>query len=324
MKKLVVVLIALVTLIACDSRNDKKVLVEANGRINSLLVVVKNSEWQGSLGDELRVILAEPVLGLPQPESQFEVSQVPFESFGSMFKATRNILSLGIGDENTFTITSNVYAEPQKIVTIIGKTEEDLIRLVKENSKNIVTEFKNSDLATVQRNVLKKVWKTDDIKTFKKQGYSFKIPRGYNMVDDTEDFVWFRYHIDGANSMELLSYSYPIESENDEKGNSIVAKRDSIGAKYIPGELEGSHMITEAAYTPHIFKVTLDGKDAFETRGKWEVKGQYMAGPFLSYSVIDKKNNRIIVVEGLTYAPSVNKRDYMFEIEAILKTLKIE
>ena len=50
----------------------------------------------------------------------------------------------------------------------------------------------------------------------------------------------------------------------------------------------------------------------------------YMAGPFLSYSVIDKAKNRVIVVEGLTYAPSVNKRDYMFEIEAILKTVKIK
>ena len=83
-------------------------------------------------------------------------------------------------------------------------------------------------------------------------------------------------------------------------------------------------MITEEAYTPHIFEVTLDGKKAFETKGKWEVKGMYMAGPFISYTVVDKPNNRLVVVEGLTYAPSINKRDYMFELEAILKTLKID
>jgi hypothetical protein len=49
-----------------------------------------------------------------------------------------------------------------------------------------------------------------------------------------------------------------------------------------------------------------------------------MAGPFISYSVIDKPNNRLVIVEGMTYAPSINKRDYMFELEAILKTLKID
>ncbi|SFS40586.1 DUF4837 family protein [Lutibacter maritimus] len=323
MKKIALFVVFISLLIACNPANDKKVLKEANGRINSLLVVVKNSAWQGDLGNELRKILAEPVLALPQPESQFEVSQVPFESFGSMFRATRNVLSINLGDENSFTISTDVYASPQKIITITGKTDEDLINLIKTNSKKIISEFKTSDLATVQRNILKKYWDPENIKTFKKQGYSIKIPRNYNLVDDTGDFVWYRYHIDGANSMEIITYSYPIENENDENGNAIVAHRDSIGKKYIPGQVENSHMITEEAFTPHIFEVKIDGKKAFETRGKWEVKGMYMAGPFLSYSVIDKANNRVVVVEGLTYAPSVNKRDYMFEIEAILKTLKI-
>ena len=49
-----------------------------------------------------------------------------------------------------------------------------------------------------------------------------------------------------------------------------------------------------------------------------------MAGPFLNYTVIDKKNNRLVIVEGFTYAPSVNKRAFLFELEAIAKSLKIK
>jgi hypothetical protein len=49
-----------------------------------------------------------------------------------------------------------------------------------------------------------------------------------------------------------------------------------------------------------------------------------MAGPFLNYSVVDKKKNRIIVFEGFTYAPSVNKRAFLFELEAIAKSMKIK
>lgn len=99
--------------------------------------------------------------------------------------------------------------------------------------------------------------------------------------------------------------------------------RDSIGKIYIPGGPKDSYMITEVAYSPHIFNVTLTGRKAFEVRGKWEVLGDFMAGLFLNYTVIDEKNNRLVVVEGFTYAPAVDKRDYMFELEAILKTLKI-
>jgi hypothetical protein len=132
-----------------------------------------------------------------------------------------------------------------------------------------------------------------------------------------------RQHIKQGQSMNLIVYELPINSQADEEGKNIVSVRDTIGKKFIPGGKEGSYLITEKAYSPHTFNVTLDGKKAFETRGKWEIKNDFMAGPFLNYTVVDKPNNRLIVVEGFTYAPTANKRDYMFEIEAVLKTLKI-
>jgi hypothetical protein len=323
MKKIGLVLGLISLLISCDTGGGKKTLKEANGRMNNLLIVMKNSEWQGEVGDELRKFIAEPVLGLPQPEAQFEVTQIPPESFGTMFKASRSVLQIGIGDRNSFTIDTNVYAEPQKIITIIGTSKEALILEIQKNGKALISEFKNADLLTFQRSINKNHWDPTKMPTFSKHGYSIKIPKTFSIVEDNGDFVWYRMRLDGGNSMELFSYTVPIKSIDDENGNNLVAIRDTIGKKHIPGEVEGSYMITEEAYTPHIFEVKLDGKKALEAKGKWEVKGVYMAGPFLSYSIIDKAKNRLVVVEGLTYAPSMNKRDYMFELEAIMKTIKI-
>ena len=151
-----------------------------------------------------------------------------------------------------------------------------------------------------------------------------QIPNLYRLVDDTGDFLWMRQHIKQGQSMNLIVYELPINSLDDEEGKNIVSVRDTIGKNHIPGSKEGKYLITEQAYSPHTFNVTLDGKKAFETRGKWEMKNDFMAGPFLNYTVVDKLNNRLIVVEGFTYAPTANKRDYMFEIEAVLKTLKIK
>jgi len=324
MRKVALLIVTILFLISCETGKQKKILKEANGRINNVLIVMKNSYWQGAIGDELRNIIAEPVLGLPQPEAQFEVSQVPTENFGSMFRATRNVLNIVIGDENSFSVASNVYASPQRIVTISGKNKKELIDEIQKNGPKIISSFKDADIKSIQRNISKKFWDPSQIETFKNKNYSLKIPKKYTKVEDNGDFVWYRYHLTGGNSLELISYTIPITSEDDENGENIVSNRDSIGKKYIPGQIEDSYMITEEAYTPHIFEVELDGKKAFETRGKWEVKGVYMAGPFLSYSVIDKPNNRVVVVEGLTFAPGINKRDYMFELEAILKTLKID
>lgn len=324
MKKFSIILVITLLFFSCETGENKRVYKASNGRINHLLVVMKNSEWQGELGDELRKVIAEPVLGLPQPEAQFEVSQVPPDSFSNMFRATRSVLMIGIGEDNSFNVATNIYAAPQKIITIIGKTNEELINEIKKNGKKMVSIFKEADLISVQKNTLKDYWDPTKISTFVKQGYSLKIPKTYSKVEDNGDFVWYRYHLNGDNSMEFMAYTVPITSEDDENGNNIVAIRDAFGKENIPGQIEDSYMITEEAYSPHIFEVELDGKKAFETRGKWEVKNVFMAGPFLSYTVVDKPNNRLVVVEGLTYAPSINKRDYMFELEAILKSLKIE
>ena len=55
----------------------------------------------------------------------------------------------------------------------------------------------------------------------------------------------------------------------------------------------------------------------------WEVKRDYMAGPFVNYMVEDTLNKRWLVVEGFAFAPSVSKRDYMFELNSILSSLEI-
>jgi hypothetical protein len=45
-----------------------------------------------------------------------------------------------------------------------------------------------------------------------------------------------------------------------------------------------------------------------------------MSGPFINYAIVDQPNHRILVIEGFCYAPSKQKRDLMFELEAIIKS----
>ena len=49
-----------------------------------------------------------------------------------------------------------------------------------------------------------------------------------------------------------------------------------------------------------------------------------MAGPFLTYLIEDKINNRYLVADGYVYAPSLSKRDLVFELESIIKSIKIK
>ena len=48
-----------------------------------------------------------------------------------------------------------------------------------------------------------------------------------------------------------------------------------------------------------------------------------MGGPFVNRIFKDKEKNEWIVLEGFTFAPSISKREYMFELNSILSTMSI-
>jgi hypothetical protein len=126
--------------------------------------------------------------------------------------------------------------------------------------------------------------------------------------------------------MNIIAYSMPWDSFSTDSTfvRDIVKMRDSIGKKYVPGPYEGTFMITEKAFSPYVFPAEVNGFKAAEVRGIWEISGYPMAGPFLTYIISDEINNRKLILEGFIFAPSANKRDDLLELEAIMKTLKIE
>lgn len=328
MKKGLIIITVLLFLTSCKDAKDTFVLSSPIGKVNKVLVVTTGQHWKGAVGNELRGFLGKLLVGLPQPETTFSVSQVAPKGFGTIMNKNRNILFAQIASKESFTVSNNLYAAPQTIIRVTAKDEAGLLAQLKKYKKKIVKTFRDGDLKTMQNIFAKKRVDDQKYKTLKNLKLSLIIPREFRTVDDTGEFLWLRQYLqsgiargDGRNN--ILVYSVPLTEEFDlDAGNHILINRNKIGKKYIPGSKEGMYMITEAAYTPETKKAIVANKKAFETRGKWEVKNDFMAGPFLNYTIIDKENNRLIVVEGFTYAPSVNKRQFIFELEAIAKSLK--
>ena len=308
--------------------NDKFILRNSIGKINKVMVVAKASDWNGDIGKEIRNSFGELMVGLPQPESLLKVSQVAPNGFGNMMKVARNILVIGVSDEEKYFVRKNVYAQPQTIIYVYAKDKEGVIKMFKKHKKEIIKTVIQSDISMTQ-NLFKKN-KLDDtqFKTLQNLGISLTIHNKFKTVDDTGDFLWLRHHLTSGiaktGSNNILVYSVPLKDET-QVSDSIIAVRNRIGKKYIPGSNpETMYMITEEAYTPFTFDAVIDGKKAYETRGKWEVKNDFMAGPFLNYTILDKQRNRLLIFEGFTYAPSVSKRAFLFELEAIAKSMKIQ
>jgi len=333
MKKTIVLLLILV--IAACSNNKKKDKVnellkpESTGRINEVVVVVSDEHWKGIVGDAFVEILSDPIPGLPQPEYVFNITTTPPKAFEGLFKRSRNLIVLQLSAQTIFKVTKSKYARPQTIVQLKAKTEKELVALILDKKNEVINAFRNEDLKSVQKEHRKKLI-SSPIKTLTALKIGMEIPNKYKVVMDTlNSFMWLRSHIDGGiakgdQTNNLLAYKAPMFNAKSSILDQVIKNRNAIGKRFIRGsQVDKMYMITEAARIPTIKEVNINGYKAYETRGTWEVFGAFNAGPFINYSIVDKENKCTLVVEGFNYAPSVNKRNFMFELEAILKTTKI-
>ncbi len=323
MKKLFLIAISLVVFVSCSDKKSKKMLVSSSGRMNHALVVIDNNYWQGKVGDSIRSYLARNVVGLPQTEPILHLNQINARNFSNILQANRNIIIIKKGNKNTFNSKNNVFAKPQYVAEIIGKTTDDIIKITKKHAEEIISEIQNGDRKVFEKmHLTKNYYKAENVVFFKENNIEMRVPYLYQKSHDDKEYIWFVRDIPEG-YLNVLLYTIPITSTADENGENIIKARDERG-HYLPGQKKGMHVLTEMKYTPTRVETKLANLKTYETRGNWYMTDDFMAGPFVNYTLVDKKNNRLIVVEGLVYAPNIKKRDYMFELEAIIKTLKIK
>ncbi|OBQ54919.1 DUF4837 family protein [Tamlana sp. s12] len=326
MRNMICSVVVLLLLSSCgktEKKADDEFLPDASGAINNVSVVTENDYWDGRVGDAIRSVLTKPIYGLPQDEPMFSISQIPPSVFSGFVTKNRTVLLIKPNKEQGIEILTNVYAKPQKVIVVSGKTREEIIEELSKNESKIIETFRHEELAERQRQMMKSPHTFKSIK--EKLGLSIQFASIYRKATETDNFFWFRKDITtGTNNLMIYELPFDAIQRNDSVVKQIIKIRDSIGKAYIQGPLEGSYMVTEDAYAPFIEETTIDNKPAFETRGIWDVKNAFMGGPFINYAIEDSKNNRWVVIEGFSFAPSVEKRNYMLELESIIRSVKIE
>ena len=135
MQKNILLIFALILLVSCKEKESKKpLLLDSSGNINHVSVVIDNEWWDGSVGEAIRGVLAAPIYGLPQDEPLFTINQIPPSVFSGFVTKNRTILKIEESNNSGMTILENVYAQPQKVVVISGKSKKEIIDRINENA----------------------------------------------------------------------------------------------------------------------------------------------------------------------------------------------
>ena len=325
MRNIISLMFLFVWLSSCDNgKPNKRILSESSGNLNNISVVVDNDLWQGAVGEAIRDVLGAPIYGLNQDEPMFNLSQIPTQVFSDFVTKNRTILKIEKGtNDPDVKVGDNVYAKPQRVILVTGMTDADIISQLHENASMIVAAFRAKELEEKQRRIKLSLHKSDQL--IEKLGIALDFPSVYRIAKEENNVFWIRKDIT-TGTTNLLVYEIPFNtiSRNDSLVNQIVRVRDSVNRAFIPGPTEDAYMTTEDAYAPFITEIKIRDRSAIETKGIWDMENAFMSGPFVNYMIEDKDNARFVVIEGFAFAPSVSKRDYMFELEAIIKSIQFK
>jgi len=326
MKRKVIYLLMFIMLALFTACKDGKLLAPvASGRPYEVLVVMDTKFWENPNGRALFNVLDTDIPGLPQPERSFHISQTSPKDFNRTLNLFRNIIIVDVNPKMYTKVrmkfSRNVYAMEQIILHINAPSEEAFAEHVREHSQDIIDFFTKTEMNRLCVNLQEKHSAVTEQLAKEMFDCEFFAPEEIKNYKKGENFFWTSNNT-ASGMVNICMYSYNYEGPETFNKKYVLAKRDSVMEKNLPGSLPGMYVQTDTLCTV-IAPIMVHGGYAMEARGLWFMKNDGMGGPFVSHSRVDTENNRVIVVEGFVFAPEKMKRGLMRRLEGSLYTLNL-
>ncbi len=214
-------------------------------------------------------------------------------------------------------IQKDIWAAPQIVVTLSGPTPESIKECIDENNDRLRNAMEQAERNRVIENS-KKFEEKDIRQTITGiLGGSPYFPTGYRIKKQTDNFIWVAYETTYT-TQGVFIYTYPYRSPDDLTLSRIIAERNLKLEKEVPGPLDNTYMTTNSLIEPSLRWVNFNNREFVEIRGLWDVKNDFMGGPFVCHCFYDRDNQKVVVLEAFVYAPRYPKRNYLRQVESII------
>ena len=347
-------LISVIYLSSCDLEKTAKMkgnLPKANGKPGHIIVVMDSAQWEGNVGKSIRTTFQDQVSYLPREESMFSLSHIDPMDFQSILKKQKNIIFVTVlndkskgnrklktyftkesldmieNDPSLFMYTKqDEFAQGQEVLHLFGETEDVLVKNIESKKTSLQKHFLDIEEKRFYKSLYAaKVEKGISKHIKDKLNCELKVPFGFEIALEGDDFVWLRNFSPDVDKSVFISWK-EYTSEELFSLDSLLALRTEVSKPYIlykPEDPE-SYMLTETDNFD-VFRKEINFKDhyAVELRGLWRVNQYYMGGPFVSYAMVDEGSNRLYYIEAFLYSPGKPQRDHMRELDTIIKTFNV-
>lgn len=327
---------AFAAMFSCDDSNDREAFLPARvGPSGEVLVVLKKADQKDTLLQTIDRTFGQAFPMLPQWEPEFDVNMIDVELFDRFWRPHRNVLFIDIADrvdtkEPSLVILKNKYSRGQIYMELKARTVElaaaELENRALEIASILSAEETKRYVSLIQADRNAAV----DAELQEKYGVSLQLPRDARVMVREKEFVLIDRQLtrlQGGDNHDVkegfMVYFYPYTSETQFSPQYLINKRDSLLRVYVHGTPPNSYMATELRMFPRYEEINFNDAFAAEMRGLWRMEGDWMGGPFISLTMYDELNKRMVTVDGYAYAPNFDKREYLREVEAIVKSLKL-
>lgn len=310
-------------LVSCSDEDKARLLKQnVSGKAGEIIVVTDKSNWETEPGIELRNVLAVEYPYLPQVEPSYTLINIAEKDFTNIFQIHRNIIYLQVDPEKhkkaEIVSVEDIWAAPQLVITITAPSKEEAATLIKEKASLLFNTIGQAERNRIIRNCKK--FEEHGLRQLvaEDMGGSPYFPKGYSLKKKTDDFIWISYETSYINQ-GFLMYKLPYKDSISVTLENLIACRNDVMQKNVPGMFDNSYMTTSEHITPGISWVKYQNKRFAEIRGLWEVKNDFMGGPFVMHAHYNPKNpDELVIIEGFVYAPRYDKRQYIRQVESIL------
>ncbi len=319
---------------ACNENQEGRRLPRHSGTSGEVMVVMEDEQWFGPEGDSLRSVFEAYVPLLPQAEPRFSLLHFRLDQMSDMLKHHRNILEVEInpqvGPESAgLKLIRDKWSAHQVVFTAKAENSADFYKMVEEQFSKMAQIIDDTEVERLKRNYAKLHQKELRGLVEKKFGMDLRAPADAELAVEKNNFLWLkreRVKYKGNSAHEVVQgyfiFRYPYRSEADLLPEAILAARDSVLKKYVPGPDPGTYMTTEYRFPPESEVIALNDRYTVRTKGLWRTENYFMGGPFACITTTSDDGNYVVSVSGFVFAPNFPKREYLREVEAVLEGVK--
>jgi len=325
-----IVSLPFLTFCSNDNYNENLLKPKSSKDLGEILIVLEKKYWSSEIYDKLKTNFSKLITTTPLPyEKEFNLDLVSPNGLNKTIKKCNAIIMIDVSDKNDYI----EYVKP----TYDLWAKNQIVFNIKANSITNIVNYLEAFSTTIKQDLNKFYYKiitseysydTEVNKTLlSKHKIKLAFPSGVKIKKHSENFTWLnKLEIkkkDGKNheiQKGFFIYSLPYTNKNIFSENKQIYIRDSLLKKYVLGEKSSNYMITRKDELAKICSTSLlyNSEYIFEINGLWRVVNDRMGGPFVSISLYDEINKRVIIIEGYVYAPNFTKSDLIREVKAVL------